>query len=289
MTLEPRETWSLESTSSRRSTARSRARQAVQQRFGEERARVRESLSTWQLRVPQLRATLGSPRLLVPAVGRRPRVAAHARGRSGDRAPSGRGDAVVHDRVRPRHAHHVPADAPLRPGARAQRARGPRRAAGDRGRSVDRRGAGQDRARAPPGQGGRATGSRATTARSTRRRSTSSCSPRSGAGRTTPTSPTRLREPALARARAGSTSGATATGTASSSTGGAPSTGSRTRPGRTPATRSASATADRRRARSPPPRCRATSTTRSCAWPRSRARCGATASSPTGSSATPRS
>ena len=49
------------------------------------------------------------------------------------------GHAVVHDRVRPRHDHHVPADAPLRPRAGAERARRARRAAGDRGRPEHRR------------------------------------------------------------------------------------------------------------------------------------------------------
>ena len=64
---------------------------------------------------------------LVPAVGHRPRLAAHARRRRRDRQAARRRHAVVHDRVRPRHAHHVPADAPLRPRARARRARRARR------------------------------------------------------------------------------------------------------------------------------------------------------------------
>ena len=103
-------------------------------------------------------------------------------------AAARRGDAVVHDRLRPRHDHHVPADAALRPGARAQGARGARRASGARGRPVDRRGAGEDRPRGAHRQGREALVPRRTTARSTRRRSTSCCSPRSGAGRTTPRS-----------------------------------------------------------------------------------------------------
>ena len=52
--------------------------------------------------------------------------------------------------------------------------------------------------------------------------------------------------------------------------------GSTTSRGRTPATRSASTTAGSRRRRSRRARCRATSTTRSGAWPSSRARSGAT-------------
>ena len=97
---------------------------------------------------------------------------------------------------------------------------------------------------------GRETWFHATTAPSTRRRSSSSCSPRSGAGPTTPRSSQRLREPALPRSP-GSTSTATATATASSSTSGARRAGSRTSPGRTRATRSASTTAGSRRRRSP--------------------------------------
>ena len=111
-----------------------------------------------------------------------------------------------------------------------------------------------------------------------------SSSPRSGAGPTTPGSSATCASRRFARS-SGSTATATSTATGSSSTSGARRAGSTTSPGRTRATRSSSPTgdiaerADRARAR-----CRATSTTRSCGWPSWRARSGASASSPTGSS-----
>jgi glycogen debranching enzyme len=55
--LAPREQWELEIDVVPSLDGKIAARQAVEQRFGEERARVRESLSTWQVRVPQLRAS----------------------------------------------------------------------------------------------------------------------------------------------------------------------------------------------------------------------------------------
>jgi glycogen debranching enzyme len=57
VTVEPRESWALEVDVVPSLDGTIAPRQAVQQRFGEERTRVRDSLSTWQLRVPQLRAT----------------------------------------------------------------------------------------------------------------------------------------------------------------------------------------------------------------------------------------
>ena len=109
------------------------------------------------------------------ACARRSRRRAAARGRH----------AVVHDGLRPRHDHHVPADAALRARARAHGAGGARRAAVHGGRPDDRRRAGEDRPRGARTARRRRTGSRATTAPSTRRRSTSSCCPRSGGGPTT--------------------------------------------------------------------------------------------------------
>ena len=155
------------------------------------------------------------------AVGRRPRGAADARRSDGVGEAAGGGDAVVHDRLRPRHDHHLPADAALRPGARAQRARGARRAAGDGGRPDDRRRAGQDRPRAAPRQGGGDAGSRATTAPSTRRRSTSILL--SEVWRWTDDAALVARAPRAraARARVDRPATATATATASSSTSGA--------------------------------------------------------------------
>ena len=201
----------------------------------------------------------------------------------GHRQAARRRHAVVHDRLRPRHAHHVPADDAVRPGAarsrrstrspRSRRRRTTRRSTPSRARSCTSCAAA---ARPRPG-------SAPTTAPSTRRRSSSSCSPRSGAGRTTPALVERLREPALAalaldrRVR---------------------------RPRRRRLRRVRAADAARARepvveglgrlaalprrlaredARSRRPRCRATSTTRSSAWPSSRAPSGATSRSPTGS------
>ena len=112
--------------------------------------------------------------------------------------------------------------------------------------------------------------------------------PRYGGGRTTPPSCAGSASP-LSGPSSGSTSGATRTATASSSTGAARSAVSPTSPGRTRATRSASTTAARRSRPSRPARCRDTSTTRSCARPKSPGSSGATASSPTGSCARRRS
>ena len=146
--------------------------QSIGRRFGDERARVRDSLAAWQLRVPQLRSSWTE---LERSFGQSVSDLAALRMRSSDessaRQAPRRRDAVVHDRVRPRHADHVPADAAVRAGAGAQRARGARDAPGDRGRPVDRRGARQDRAR---GAARRAAENwfAATTAPSTRRRCT---------------------------------------------------------------------------------------------------------------------
>ena len=136
----------------------------------------------------------------------------------GDAGPALRGrDAVVHGRLRARHADHVPADAALRPRARAQRAARARHAPGDGGRPDARRRAGQDRPRGAHGQGRERPGSRATTARWTRRRSSSSSSRSCGAGRTTRRSCARCASRRCARST-GSTSTATSTATGSSST-----------------------------------------------------------------------
>ena len=255
----------------------------VERRFGDELVHVRDSLAAWQLRVPQLRAGWEDLEHCVRPVGVRPRVAADAeRDRSGEGAASRSRDAVVHDRLRPRHDHHVPADAALRPGARAHRARGAGRAPGARGRSVDRRRAGEDRPR-----GAHRQGREALVPDVLRHRRRDAALPRAA-----------LRGLALdgrhlPRARA---EGARAPRARVDRQVGRP---RRRRLRRVPA-------AQRPRAREPVveglgrlaalrrrphradpdravPRCRATSTTRSGAWPSSRARSGATASSPTGS------
>ena len=145
-TLEPHETWDAPRRRHPvRSTATSSRRATRERRFGEERvARPRRRSRRGTLRVPQLRAswdelrrTFGSRSPTSPSL--------RMRRRRRSRPASRRGDALVHDRLRPRHAHHVPADAALRAGARAQRARRARRAAGERGRPGDRRRARQDR------------------------------------------------------------------------------------------------------------------------------------------------
>ncbi|TMK24697.1 MAG: hypothetical protein E6G64_17035 [Actinobacteria bacterium] len=64
------------------------------------------------------------------AVGLGSRVAADALGRHRHRQASGRGRAVVHERLRPRHDHHLSPDLAVRPRAGAHGARGPRRAPG---------------------------------------------------------------------------------------------------------------------------------------------------------------
>ena len=125
----------------------------VERRFGEEREHVQESLAAWHLRVPRLQTRREDMRLAF-----RQSVADLAALADARRAPArdapGCGHAVVHDRLRARHDHHVPADDAARARAREGVARRARRAAGERGRPVDRRRAGQDRARAAPGPGG---------------------------------------------------------------------------------------------------------------------------------------
>ena len=101
----------------------------VQQRFGEQRARIRRSLRAWNMHVPQLSASWDDLGQAYAAFGLRPRRAAHARQRR-RRAAAGRRHAVVHDRVRARHDHHVPADARLRARARAHGPAGAGRPAG---------------------------------------------------------------------------------------------------------------------------------------------------------------
>ena len=200
--LEPRERLELARRRRRLARRRRAAPQAVERRFGEELAHVRDSLAAWQLRVPQLRASWDDARPRVPA-SRSPtsrRCACAAAATASAHAP-GRRDAVVHDGVRPRHADHVPADAALRARARAsrrstrspscRRTRTTRRSTPSRARSSTSCAA----ARRPR------PGSRATTARSTRRRSSSCCSPRSGAGRTTPALARELRGARARRAR----------------------------------------------------------------------------------------
>ena len=119
--LEPREEWRLDLdvyVSSDGTPLNPRARRAALR----QRARPRPRLALG-VAAPGAAAArdVGSARPLVRPVGRRPRGAAdphEARPRQAAR----RGDAVVHDRVRPRHAHHVVPDAALRARARDRRA-----------------------------------------------------------------------------------------------------------------------------------------------------------------------
>ena len=251
--------------------------------FGEELAHVRDSLAAWHLRVPQVNASWDA---LGHAFSRSVSDLAALRMRAdGDIGMlPGRRDAVVHDRVRPRHADHVPADADLRAGAGAHGAARAREPPGRRRRPLPRRRARQDRPRGAHRQG-RGQLVRALL-RHGRRDAALPRAARRGVALDGRRRARERAEGAGARgARAGSTSGATATATASSSSSAARSTGSRCSRGRTRGTRSASTTARSRRARSPPARSRATSTPPSVGSPRSRARPGATGASPTGSSA----
>ena len=207
------------------------------------------------------------------------------RGRTTGCGAAARGrHAVVHDRVRPRHDHHVPADAAASgPSSRAARcdALAELQATED-DPAIDAE-PGKIVHEVRRGQGGARPGSRATTARSTRRRSTSSCSPRSGAGRTTRRSCASCASPRCARSRWIDELRRPRRRRLRRVPAALASAGSTTSRGRTRATRSASPTAASPSRRSRRARCRATSTTRSGAWPSSRARSGATASSPSGS------
>ena len=183
--LAPRERWELRLDVVASIDGDAVAPRTAERRFGDEltpRARLARRLAAARARSCAPTGTSSTARSASPSPTSR-RCACAARDATG-RTARGR-DAVVHDRLRARHAHHVPADAALRSRARAHGARGARRAAGDGGRpvrSTPSRARSSTRcatARRPR------TGSAPTTAPSTRRRSTSSCSRRSGAGPTT--------------------------------------------------------------------------------------------------------
>ena len=188
--------------------------------FGDELAHVRDSLAAWHLRVPQVNAswdTLGQAfRRSVSDL-----AALRMRADGDDRHAPGRRHAVVHDGVRPRHADHVPADADLRARARAHGAARAREPAVARGRPVARRRAGEDRPRGAHGQGG---GQLVLALLRHRRRDAALPRPaRRGLALDGRRGARERAEGAGARgARAGSTSGATATATASSSSSAAP-------------------------------------------------------------------
>ena len=226
------------------------------------------------------------PRAGLRALGLGSRRAAHARQRRRRPAAGGR-HALVHDRVRPRHGHHVPADADLRPRAGAHRAARAGRAAGRARRSEHRRRAGQDHPRAAPRARGRglvpallrhrrchAAVSRAALgdlALDGRRRARARARARDAQGAALDRRVRRPRRRRLRRVPAALGSRprrAVVEGLARLAA-------LRRRPHRRGA--------DRGRAR-----CRATSTTPSAAAPSSRARCSATRRSPSGWSATPR-
>ena len=184
--LNPRETWELQLDIVPLVDGQEISPRLIERRFGDELVHVRDSLAAWQLRIPQLRAEWDDLQHAFAQSVSDLAVAPHPQqlGRRA-RPPAGRRLSVVHDRLRTRHDHHVPADAALRAGARpaarsrcspsSRRARTTRRSTPSPARSCTRS------APARP----RRSGSPPTTARSTRRRSTSSCSRRSGAGRAT--------------------------------------------------------------------------------------------------------
>ena len=168
--LGPRERWDLRVDVVASLSGEESLPLAVERRFGEGRAHVQASLDAWHLQVPRLRTLARRPRPLVRAVGRRPRRAADADGRRHRDAPRRR-DAVVHDRLRPRHADHVPADDAPRPRARA-RPRSTRSPRSRPARTIPRSTPSRARSCTSCAAAGRPRpGSAPTTARSTRRRS----------------------------------------------------------------------------------------------------------------------
>ena len=102
--------------------------------FGQERVRVEESLRAWRLHAPELVDRLGGAAEHLHPLAGRPGRPAHARppGQRPDGRPAGRGAAVVHDRVRPRHAADQLPDAAAGPVAGGRHARDAGRAAGGR-------------------------------------------------------------------------------------------------------------------------------------------------------------
>ena len=180
---------------------------------------------------------------------------------------AGRGPALVHGGVRPRQpAHQLPGDA-VRARAGGVDAAGARAVPGPRRRSVPRRGAGQDPARAPPRRADRVRGA-AALALLRRRRLDDAVPDRPRGVRALDGRPRARARAGAAGARgdrAGSTSTATATATATSSTSAATRRpASRTSAGRTRGTRSRSPTARSRRRRARPASSRVTCTTPRC-------------------------
>ena len=115
--LEPREEWRLDLDVYVSSDGTPLNPRHAEQHFGSELDHVRDSLSAWQLQVPQLRGTW-DPLVRSFARSVADLAALRIRTKRGlDKLP-GRRDAVVHDRVRPRHAHHLVPDAALRARAR---------------------------------------------------------------------------------------------------------------------------------------------------------------------------
>ena len=176
------------STSCPRRRARSCIPKTAERRFGEELQHVRDSLTAWQLRVPQLRADWDDlERAVSQSISDLAalRIRAKENGRVARRPPARRRHAVVHDGVRPRLDRHRASRrccwgrswrrASSRSSPSSRRPRTTRTSTPSRGRSSTRCGAAR-----PPSRG-----SRATTARSTRRRSISCCCPRCGDGPTT--------------------------------------------------------------------------------------------------------
>ena len=185
------------STSSPRSTATRSRRARAERRFGEELTRVRESLAAWQLRVPQLRSDWDDLDARLRPVGLRPRVAADARRAAGIGLLPAAGmpwfmtvfgrDTLITCLQTLLFGPELARDG----------ARGARRAAGARGRPAIDAEPGKIVHEVRHGKAAEKLVPALLRHASTRRRSTSSCSPRSGAGPTTRALVRELKEPAL--------------------------------------------------------------------------------------------
>ena len=114
---------------------------------------MRDSLAAWHLQVPRLRVDSADLRRRSSSRSPTSRRCGCAGGRA--TAAARRGHALVHDRLRARHADHEPADDAARARAGDRVARRARRAPGPRGRRLDRRRAREDPPRAPPWPCGR--------------------------------------------------------------------------------------------------------------------------------------